>query len=409
MNRSNKVAYLLIVLLFGVGSCRPVPTPGAIPVTPSGKAETYVMTPTQTETDTPVISATEGLAWLQSTSTGVQFEKADRIRDFSFPADHGAHPTFQTEWWYFTGNLQAEDGSRFGYELTFFRRGLSPVSMDRSSKWAAFNIYMAHFAITDVEGNQFHADQRFSRDGGQLAGASADPFARIWLEDWVARQTGSNVWELAAKNDQMSLSLQMSDLKGPVLQGDRGLSRKNEGSASYYYSLTRLESTGAIEIDGQKYTVQGDSWMDHEFSTSALAPDQVGWDWFALQLDDGSDLMLYTLRKEDGSLDPYSSASLIGQDAMVELLALSDFKVDTTGTWTSSHSQAQYPSGWKISIPSRQIELIVTPLIPDQELNLSFIYWEGAVQVKGTIAGQPVTGRGYVELTGYVQSMQGEF
>jgi predicted secreted hydrolase len=378
----NKWMRWLILICIGLSACQPAPA------TPASKA---------------------GAEWLPVDPDQNAFARAQSAREFSFPADHGAHPEYQTEWWYFTGNLRDAGGAQFGYELTFFRRGLTPTSVKRESAWAAQNIYMAHFAITDGSGNRFFADQRFSRDGLDLAGAVADPLASIWLEDWSARQSAQDRWKMTASNGQMSLALDLVDKTGPVLQGDHGLSRKSAQNASYYYSLPRLESTGTISLNGTAYSVQGTSWMDHEFSTSALAADQIGWDWLALRLDDGSSLMLFQLRKADGSLDPFSSGTWIAADGSTTELRAADFQLQATSSWTSPHSGAKYPSGWKISIHSRQVELTVQPLIQDQELNLSFIYWEGAVRLSGTRNGQPIHGDGYVELTGYARSMQGEF
>ncbi len=268
MNKKSKFIYLAVFLLTMLNSCRPAPLSAT-----SSTAEKSTLVPS-----TMVTTATDESVWLQPTTTVAQFEKADQVRVFSFPTDHGAHSSYQTEWWYFTGSLLSEDGSRFGYELTFFRRGLTPTPNVRSSDWAAVNIYMAHFAITDVNHNQFFADQRFSREGDQLAGAIVNPYGHIWLEDWSAIQVNPDTWELNAVNEQMNLSLHMTDRKGVVLHGDQGLSRKSAENASYYYSLPRLDSNGTIQLKGKAYSVQGEAWMDHEFSTSALAPDQMGWD-----------------------------------------------------------------------------------------------------------------------------------
>jgi len=333
-----------------------------------------------------------------------RFARADQPRSFTFPADHGAHTDFQTEWWYFTGNLADAAGRRFGYELTFFRRALTPLETGRESAWATSQIYMAHFALTDADGKQFYARQRFSRSGLDLAGATTQPYVRIWLQDWQVVQKDSQNWELSASDDDFSIIFKLSDQMGPVLQGESGLSRKGPGNASYYYSLPDLNTSGTITAGGKTYTVSGSSWMDHEFSTSALASDQVGWDWFALQLEDGRRLMLFTLRKSDGSVDPYSSATLIQPDGSTTVLGVEDFTVSVENQWSSPTSGAQYPSAWRVQIPSQRLDLQIEPVLADQELNLAFIYWEGAVDVRGS-----VTGRGYVELTGYAQSMQGEF
>ena len=234
-----------------------------------------------------------------------------------FPADHGPHPDYQTEWWYYTGNLESEDGQHFGYQLTFFRRALAPPSLrtTRDSAWAADQVYMGHLALTVVDGRRYQAFERFSRGAAGLAGAQASPYA-VWLEDWRVEEVAPGTVRLQATQEGWALDLLLSDRKGPTLQGDQGYSPKGPqaGNASYYYSLTRLESSGTVQVPGAAYAVDGWSWMDHEWSTSALAADQVGWDWFSLQLDDGSELMVFQLRKEDGSIDPFSSGTFVAPD-----------------------------------------------------------------------------------------------
>ena len=244
------------------------------------------------------------------------FARADGTRPFDFPADHGPHLDFQTEWWYYTGNLETADGRAFGYQLTFFRRALIPPGdrQQRASDWAADQVYMAHFAVTDVAENDHRAFERFSRGAAGLAGGSSPPY-RVWLEDWRVEQNGedADVVRMVAAEGDVALDLQLIDRKGPVLQGERGYSRKgpDPGNASYYYSQTRLDTTGTVRIRQTSFDVAGWSWMDHEFSTSALAPNQVGWDWFALQLNDGSELMVFQIRRSDGTIDPFSSGTII--------------------------------------------------------------------------------------------------
>ena len=346
-------------------------------------------------------------------SGGGDYAMADQPRTFQFPRDYGAHDDFQTEWWYYTGNLATADGRQFGYELTFFRRAVQPADQrtPRQSPWAVEQVYMAHFAISDIEGGAFYPTQRLSRGSAGLAGATGDPAFSVWLEDWQVQQTGDNIYNLKAATGGNSLDLILTDASGPVLEGNRGLSRKgaDPGDASYYFSQPDLTSSGVITLAGQKFTVSEVSWMDHEFSTSALGSGLVGWDWFSVHLGEGSELMLFTLRNSDGSLSPYSSATLIRPDGPTRVLGLNDFSVQVTGHWKSPHSGAEYPAGWQISIPGEQIELTIQPLLADQELNLFFIYWEGAVSISGTYAGQGVDNYGYVELTGYAQSMQGQF
>ncbi len=336
------------------------------------------------------------------------FSKADGSHVMEFPADFGPHPDFQTEWWYYTGNLDDENGRHFGYELTFFRVSLLPPDQAprRSSSWATNQIYMAHFALTDVGAQEFHAFQRYERGAEGLAGAEADPY-HVWLDDWQVQQTAASSYELVAANEGLHIDLQLKDEKGPILQGDSGYSRKGvyPSNASYYYSETRLTTVGEIRIGEQVFRVSGLSWKDHEFSTNALEQGQIGWDWFSIQLDDGYEIMLYRIRRADGSIDSFSSGALIDPNGNAQKLSLEDFEVETQNTWHSPHSDADYPMGWTIRIPGANLEISLSPYLEDQELNLSTIYWEGAVSVAGQHNGSQVSGVGYVEMTGYAQPL----
>jgi predicted secreted hydrolase len=332
--------------------------------------------------------------------------------ELAFPGDHGPHPDYQTEWWYYTGNLVAASGQRFGYQLTFFRRALVPPAgrAARESAWAADQVYMAHFALTDVADQRYWAFERFARGAAGLAGAQASPY-HVWLEDWRAEEVKPGVTRLRASQAGLTLDLVLTDRKGPILQGDGGYSPKGPqpGNASYYYSLTRLETFGTVQVEEVTYSVSGLSWMDHEWSTSALAADQVGWDWFSIQLDDGGELMVFQLRKEDGSIDPFSSGTLIAGDGSVSHFDRDEFEIRVDDTWRSPHSGATYPARWTIVVPGGNLSLEIEPLLADQELAVSYTYWEGAVRVEGQRAGRAVQGHGYVELTGYAGSMQGRF
>jgi predicted secreted hydrolase/threonine/homoserine/homoserine lactone efflux protein len=340
------------------------------------------------------------------------FSRADGSYVLSFPLDHGPHPDFQTEWWYYTGNLEAEGGRHFGFQLTFFRRALQPPSQaaQRPSEWAASQVYMAHFALSDVAGVHYHAFEIRERGAAGLAGAQAAPF-QVWLDDWQIEETAPGVYHLAALQDGIRLDLLLSDQKSPVLQGVQGYSRKGPqvGQASYYYSLTRLSTSGTVLAGGAKYAVSGLSWMDHEFSTSVLSEDQVGWDWFSVQLDDGSELMVFHLRKADGSIDPFSSGTLIAPDGSSTHLNREDFELTALDTWKSPHTQALYPARWTLRVPVAGLDLTIVPYLADQELNVSYAYWEGCVRIQGTRDGKPVQGSGYVELTGYAGSLAGDF
>jgi predicted secreted hydrolase len=340
------------------------------------------------------------------------FLRADGSDTLTFPEDHGAHLDYQTEWWYFTGNLETDAGRHFGYQLTFFRRALIPDSdrPKRESAWAADQVYMAHFALTDVEGSEFNSFERFTRGSTNLAGVMADPFA-VWLEDWSVEEIESGVYQMRASQEGLKLDLRLIDSKGPVLHGDRGYSQKGPetGDASYYYSLTRLESSGTVQISEDIFQVNGESWMDHEYSTSALSEGQIGWDWFSIQLDDNSELMVFQIRQADGSVDAYSSGTWIAPDGSVTKLAREEFRIEVEDTWRSPHSGAVYPSTWSIGVPELGLNLHLEPFLADQELNLSYSYWEGAVRVQGSRMGTQVNGHGYVEMTGYAGSMQGQF
>lgn len=340
------------------------------------------------------------------------FARADGPRQFNFPTDFGPHFDFQTEWWYYTGNLDTADGRHFGYEFTIFRRGILPLdqSSERSSDWAAQQVYMGHLAVSDVEGGEFYAYQRFARGAAGLAGAENWPY-HVWLEDWTIMQTGGNTFALAATNEGIGIEFTLTDDKGPILQGDGGYSQKGPepGNASYYYSQTRLQTEGTITVDGEEFAVSGLSWKDHEYSTSAMAPDQVGWDWFSIQLDDGYELMLYQIRRDDGSIDPFSSGALIAPDGSRVQLGAQDFVIESDDTWRSPHSNAEYPMGWTISIGSQDLQIKLAAYLEDQELNLAFIYWEGAVQVSGSHNGAEAGGVGYVEMTGYAVPFNGDF
>jgi len=346
----------------------------------------------------------------QSDPTG--FALADGTHVWEFPADFGPHPDYQTEWWYYTGNLQTSEGQKFGYQLTFFRRGLSAAENEivRESIWGGNQIYMGHLALSDISTGNHYEFERFSRGSAGLAGAQTDTF-RVWLENWEVLQLSSGEYLLRAGQGDIQLEIILKDIKGPILQGIDGLSQKGPGigNASYYFSQTRLESKGMIQVRDNQFLVTGLSWMDHEFSTRGLSEGQVGWDWFSIQLDDGTDLMMYKFRREDGKIDPFSSGMLISPNGKTTYLAGDEIEIQVHNYWRSPESGAIYPSSWTIQIPSQELELNIEPYLSDQEMNVSYEYWEGAVEVKGTYAGGLVSGSGYVELTGYAASMEGQF
>ena len=346
------------------------------------------------------------------------FARAEGTQPLVFPADHGPHDDFQTEWWYYTGNLTAKTGEHYGYQLTFFRRALAPPDQRpaRDSAWAADQVYLAHLALTDVSGGKHYSFEKLARGAAGLAGAEVEPF-RVWLEDWsVAGPSAGQTRLRAAAKDatsglDFSLDLNLADRKGPILQGDQGYSRKGPepGNASYYVSLPRIATEGTVMVGGEAFTVDGLSWMDHEWSTSALGAEQAGWDWFSIQLDDNTELMLFQLRRADGTVDGFSSGTLIAADGSTRTLGSDDFSIKITDRWRSPHTGAEYPAGWILSVPSEDLRLTLAPWLADQEMDVSYTYWEGAVRAAGTRGAKPVAGNGYVELTGYAGSMQGQF
>jgi predicted secreted hydrolase len=335
------------------------------------------------------------------------FARVVAPRPFAFPGDHGPHGEFRTEWWYYTGNLETAAGRHFGFQLTFFRIGLTPTMPARASAWASREAYMAHFALTDTAGTRFSAAGRLSRAALGLAGAQAEPF-RVWVEDWSAEGVTGDAApvRLRAAEDDVAIDLVLESDKPVVLQGERGLSRKGPepGNASFYYSLTRMPARGRVSVRGEPFEVRGLAWMDREWSTSSLSSGLAGWDWFALQLADGRELMLYHLRRGDGSADHFSGGSLVAADGSSRALAVEDFQIQVLGTWTSPRGGTRYPSRWRVTVPRERVQLDVTPRLPDQELALAVRYWEGAVRVEGSAGGRPIAGVGYVELVGYARA-----
>jgi predicted secreted hydrolase len=343
--------------------------------------------------------------WLEPTQTP-QFEQAIAPIPLNFPQDFGPHETYQTEWWYYTGNLETDAGRPFGYELTLFRRGLKPEPMPPGSPWRSNQVYFAHFTLSDIQNQNFYPQERFSRGAVGLAGAQATPY-RLWLDDWSIEEKALGQVQLQARGDEVAVDLTLL-LTEPVLQGDRGYSVKGPepGNASYYYSVVQQPTEGTVTVQGENYWVAGKSWTDHEYSTSALSEGTQGWDWFSLELEDGAALMLYGLRTADGSTTPESNGTYISPAGKVVHLAHQDFDIKVLEHWTSPKTKTKYPSKWNIAIPSLEIEAQVLPMMNNQELALSTIYWEGAVKLSGLYAQQPLAGQGYVEMTGYQQSLK---
>ena len=339
---------------------------------------------------------------LASVLRGPDFADAIEPLEFKSRRDHGPHFEFQTEWWYYTGNLESEAGDRYGYQLTLFRRGMSPGLARRSSWFGSNQIYFAHLALTDASLGEHRAFERFSRGVDGLAGASGDPF-QVYLEDWsvVALDSDGSSIRLQAHEQDIALDLRLQAEQPLVAHGPGGLSSKGVDStdATYYFSFTALQTEGILTVRGEQLEVQGSSWFDHEWGSSVLPSGAAGWDWFGLQFDDGRELMLYQVRAGQDLL--IGGGTLVEQDGRTVWLSAADFEIETLGTWGSRLSDSEYPAGWRIVLPNEDLELELRPLLADQENRLSIVYWEGAVDVLGTVSG-----RGYVELTGYQASLQ---
>ena len=331
------------------------------------------------------------------------FEKVTEPRKFTFPDDHGPHPEYALEWWYYTGNLDTAEGRHFGYELTFFRIGLTTADAQRTSEWASKQMYTAHFALTDVEGNDFYSFERYSRDALGLAGVVGAPF-RVWLEDWSVEAMGESAlpMRLYASDEELEINLTLGSEKGIVLQGEDGFSRKGTGAgeASYYYSLTRMPTDGTITVNGKAHTVSGMSWLDREWSSTQLSDEHAGWDWFALQLSDGRDIMYGVLRPRDDTGSAFHLGTVVEANGDYASIEREGVQVDVLDQWQSPRG-GTYPSRWRFQMPAEGLDLEITPYIGDQELDTIVRYWEGAVRIDGTSSGQPISGSGYVELTGY--------
>jgi predicted secreted hydrolase len=362
-------------------------------------------------------------------------------RGFEFPRDHGSHPEYRQEWWYVTGNLDSTGGERFGFQLTFFRfalapegavhsaatvassavqgaqapqvargvpevqvtQGAQPVLPGVGSAWRTGQIYMAHFAITDAAHKQFRFMQKLSRGAVGLAGARNPPL-QVWIDDWSLRTVdpeGAH-WTLRAAESGYELVLDAQVLQPPVLNGEQGFSRKSNdpGSASYYYSIPRVAVRGRVVRDGKPLEVQGLAWVDREWGSGSLSSAEQGWDWFALQLQDGTALMFYSMRNHDGSRDPNSAGTWISAAGQSQRLSRDQVQIDVLDYWKNPRGD-RYPSHWRVRVPTEGIDVDVRPVLANQELITSTRYWEGAVDVTGASAGQKTAGRGYVELVGY--------
>lgn len=328
------------------------------------------------------------------------FLRAEGNRMFTFPRDHGGHPGYRNEWWYLTGNLRTDTGRRFGYQLTFFRAALRPPADtdDSHSAWHSEHIWMAHAALSDVQGNTHIALERFSRENPGLAGVQTEPF-RVWLENWSLSAQGEGAdfpWQIDLSDPAFSLQLRLSPAKPLVLQGDRGLSQKSpaSGNASWYYSFTRLHTEGELILGDAHFQLTGASWLDREWSTSALSSDQTGWDWFSLQFADGRELMYYQLRNSSGQAHPSSRGNWTNRSAQQTVIRPEDIRLEELRQWQSPDG-TDYTTQWRMHYQGR--EWIVAAVMEDQFMDLALPYWEGAVDVLDAASGETV-GQGYLEM-----------
>lgn len=339
-----------------------------------------------------------------------QFQQALPGYRYEFRRDHFDHPDYKTEWWYYTGNLKSADGRHFGFELTFFRQAMSR-NHPKQTDWDVNNIYLAHLALSDIDGGHFYHTERLNRAGPGIAGVSLLS-EKIWNGNWQV-QWSNGEQRLQAIADDFTLHLVMASRKPPVIHGRDGISQKGAGAgnASHYISLTRLLTSGTIEVNGKSYTVDGTSWMDHEFFSSGLDQDEVGWDWLSLQLSDNTEVMLYRLRHKDGSVDPFSSGTYVDARGQSAYLGVRDFSMTPMGdTYTSSITKAIYPIAWHVTAPSLGLNLQIRTPLASQELatanNAGLSYWEGAITISGTRAGAAISGVGYLEMTGYAAALK---
>ena len=353
------------------------------------------------------------LACLLALSSGAQeYKQALPGYHYEFPRDHFNHPDYRTEWWYYTGNLKSTDGHRFGFELTFFRQAIARDANAHTTDdgpWHVRDVYLAHLALSDIDGHRFYHGERINRSGPGIAGIDQRT-GLIWNGNWQVQFTEA-AQSIRALNERFAIQFSLAPAKPPVIQGRDGISPKAAGAghASHYISFTRLVTSGTIALNGRNFQVQGAAWMDHEFFSDAMDPGESGWDWLSLQLDDRSEVMLYRLRHRDGSIDPHSSGSYIDPQGNCTFLSSSEFIMTPAGaTWTSEETHGDYPIRWHVTIPGLGLDADIATPMKNQEIPSAFgpSYWEGAIDVKGTRAGAAMQGVGYLEMTGYAAGMQ---
>ncbi len=363
-----------------------------------------------------------GLLWLIFMALPVGSQEAEPVSSFRpalpgyeyrFPRDLYSHDDFRIEWWYYTGHLEDAAGRSFGYQLTFFRVALDGKGkVNNPSQWKIGHIYFAHMTLSDIENEKFYFFERINRAGLGQAGAESDQL-KVWNEDWSLTQNGK-AHHLKAREGEVAFDLKLTPSKPIVFQGRDGVIQMGEaaGNAWQYFSFTRMRTEGQVILKGKTYRVKGLSWMDHEFSSSQLNKEQIGWDWFSVQLDNDTELMLYQIRKKNGAIEKNSSGTWVDAGGRGTHLVFSEYFIQPEGQWVSQQSGTTYPATWTLEVPKHGIRLKVTPEMANQELHhlrsISTSYWEGSVKVSGTVKGQPVAGKGYVELVGYTQPLKQE-
>jgi predicted secreted hydrolase len=358
-----------------------------------------------------------GLIFIASSVVAKEKEPASSFRpalpgyEYQFPRDFYSHDDFRIEWWYYTGHLEDVSGRPFGYQLTFFRVALEGKDkVDNPSQWKIDHIYFAHMTLSDIANKKFYFFERINRAGLGQAGAESNRL-NVWNEDWSLEENGQ-ANHLKARDGEVAFDLKLTPSKPLVIHGTDGISQKGEtsGNASHYFTFPRMQTKGQVILKGKTYQVKGLSWMDHEFSSNQLSDTQIGWDWFSVQLDNNSELMLYQIRKKNGAIEQNSSGTWVDADGKGTHLVLNEYSIQSEGEWVSEESGTRYPSSWTLEVPKHDIRLQVTPEMPNQELHqlrsISTSYWEGSVNVSGTVKGKPVTGKGYVELVGYTKPLK---
>ena len=371
------------------------------------------------------LAGTERLAAAPSGHTAEGYALPQPGREFVFPRDHGSHPDFAIEWWYVTGHLFATNGAQYGFQATFFRRALLPPGATNRSASADFGndqLYLAHMALVDKNSGVFRYQERLNRAGWDAAAATNTLDVRNgnWTYRLLPVAPGAPTREVfalqATIGADIAFTLDFTPQKPMVVFGTNGVSRKaaDPQAASHYLTYSRLAATGTLTLDATNLAVTGEAWMDHEFSSSQVGADQVGWDWLSLQLFDGREIMAYRMRRKDGTTDPFSTVAWVDRQSVVRQVGPDQFKWTVLDHWHSRQTGTVYPAKMQLAALNPETgqweTFVVEPSVADQELagKIGGVgYWEGACRVRD--AGGREIGRAYMELTGYGQSLQGKF